>query len=227
MRIAIIFTGHIRSWSVCKNNIMEMLNDKNHLVDVYIETYKEGFRPDYNIRNEYQEKILYEEKDILNMFDGFNVVKVSIENQNLNFSANDGQRHKIIKAYETFSKCQENREPYDLIVKSRMDLYFDEKLNYENILVECKEKSKLILGSNVTDHMNDTFAIGTPENMKKYFNRFTITGDNSNHTSITSLGTKEKITIEQKIVHHIVRLSFDRNKTKFVKCSFCGELPIN
>jgi hypothetical protein len=206
---------------------MEMLDDKNHLVDVYIETYKEGFRPDYGLRNENQEKIIYEEKDIFNLFNGFNVIKISIENQNLNFSADDGQRHKIIKAYETFSKCQENREPYDLIVKSRMDLYFDEKINYENILAECKGKSKLILGSNVTNHINDTFAIGTPEDMKKYFNRFSITNDNAIYNSINSLASKEKITIEQKIVHHIVRLSFNRDKNKFVKCSFCGELPIN
>ena len=94
-------------------------------------------------------------------------------------------------------------------------------------MVECIENSKLILGCNVTDHMNDTFAIGTPENMKKYFNRFSITGTDCLHTSIISLASKEKITVEQKIAHHIVRLSLNGNENKFVKCSFCGELPIN
>ena len=113
-----------------------------------------------------------------------------------------------------------------LIVKTRMDLYFDKKIDYDSILNECNEKNKLILGCNVTDHINDTFAIGKPENMKKYFNRFSITGDNSPMNSISSLASKEDILMDQKIKHHIVRLSTKPNGKKFSKCSFDGEHDI-
>jgi hypothetical protein len=133
---------------------------------------------------------------------------------------------KIVKSYEMFSTFIEEKGPYDIIVKTRMDLYFDKKIDYDSILNECNDKNKLILGCNVTDHINDTFAIGKPENMKKYFNRFSITGDNSPMNSISSLASKENILMDQKIKHHIVRLSTKSNGQKFVKCSFDGEHDI-
>jgi hypothetical protein len=225
MKIAIIYVGHVRSWNSCKKNNLEMLFSENHSIDVFIETYKEGFRQDYGLRNEENEKIVYTEDDIKNLFEGINVVKISIENQPPG-AANDGQRMKILKSYEMFSKSIEEKVPYDLIVKTRMDLYFDEKIDYDSILNECNEKNKLILGCNVTDHINDTFAIGKPENMKKYFDRFSITEDYSPMNSISSLASKENILMDQKIKHHIVRLSVKPNGKKFAKCSFDGEHDI-
>jgi hypothetical protein len=225
MKIAIIFVGHVRSWNSCKKNNLEMLFSENHSIDVYIETYKEGFRQDYSLRKENNEKIMYTEDDIKKLFEGINVIKISIENQPPGGSL-DGQRMKIVKSYEMFSTFIEEKGPYDLIVKTRMDLYFDKKIDYDSILNECNDKNKLILGCNVTDHINDTFAIGKPENMKKYFNRFSITGDNSPMNSISSLASKENILMDQKIKHHIVRLSTKSNGKKFVKCSFDGEHDI-
>jgi hypothetical protein len=225
MKIAIIFVGHVRSWNSCKKNNLETLFSENHSIDVYIETYKEGFRQDYSLRKEDNEKIMYTEDDIKKLFEGINVVKISIENQPPGGSL-DGQRMKIVKSYEMFSTFIEGKGPYDLIVKTRMDLYFDKKIDYDSILNECNEKNKLILGCNVTDHINDTFAIGKPENMKKYFNRFSITGDNSPMNSISSLASKEDILMDQKIKHHIVRLSTKSNRKKFAKCSFDGEHDI-
>jgi hypothetical protein len=225
MKIAIIYVGHVRSWNSCKKNNLEMLFSENHSIDVFIETYKEGFRQDYGLRNEKNEKIVYTEDDIKNLFGGINVVKISIENQPPG-GADEGQRMKIVKSYKMFSTFIEKKEPYDLIVKTRMDLYFDKKIDYVSILNECTEKNKLILGCNVTDHTNDTFAIGKPENMKKYFDRFSITGDNSPMSSMDSLASKENILMDQKIKHHIVRLSVKPNGKKFVKCSSEGEHDI-
>ncbi len=225
MKIAIIYTGHIRSWTSCKKNNLEMLFNENDYIDVYIETYKEGFRHDYSLRNECNEKIIYEEDDIKKLFQGINVVKISIENQPPG-SADNCQIRKIIKAYDMFSEFIEEKGPYDLVVKSRMDLYFDQKIDYVSVLNECNEKNKLILGYNVTDHINDTFAIGKPDNMKKYFNRFSITNHNSPMHSISSLSSKENILIDQKIKHHIVRLSTKSNGTRFVKCSLDGERDV-
>jgi hypothetical protein len=226
MKIAIIFVGHVRSWVSCKKNNLEMLFSEKHNIDVYIETYKEGFRQDYALRKENNEKITYTEDDIKKLFEGINVVKISIESQPPGGSV-EGQTRKTVKAYEMFSSFIEERGPYDLIVKTRMDLYFDKKIDYDAILNECNENNKLILGCNVTDHINDTFAIGKPENMKKYFNRFTITGSNSPMHSITSLGSKQNILMDQKIKHHIVRLSVKNKGKKFSKCSFDGEHDID
>lgn len=225
MKIAIIYVGHVRSWNSCKKNNLEMLFNENHSIDVFIETYNEGFRQDYSLRNEENEKIVYTEDDIKDLFGGINVVKISIENQPPG-GANDGQIMKIVKSYKMFSTSIEERGPYDLIVKTRMDLYFDNKIDYDSILNECSENNKLILGCSVTDHINDTFAIGKPENMKKYFDRFSITDNNSPMDSINSLASKENILMDQKIKHHIVRLSVKHNGKKFAKCSFDGEHDI-
>lgn len=226
MKIALIYVGHIRSWDAVKQNHLENILDQSHEVDVFVETYREQYRFDYHVRRECDEKNIYSDDSLIKLFEGMNLVSLVAENQISGMSADDGQRRKIIKAFNLFENSVSNISEYDLVIKCRLDLFFDCKLEYDSILEECL-KNKIILGSNVTPHINDTFAVSTPELMKKYFNRFSLTGDYAIYNSINSLKSKENCILEEKIKHKIVRLSENKNsQQKFVMCCSDGEFTL-
>lgn len=225
MKIAIFFIGHLRTWNVCKNNVLENLIDKTHSFDIFVETYNNIFRFDYSVRGECNQNKIENEEQIREHFSDFNVVNLSVENQ-IEMSADSSQAIKIQKAFDTLLRFEEKIGKYDLVVKTRPDLFFEEKINYDSF--ENIEDDKLILGMKTTTHINDTFALGKSDTMKKYFNRFRITSNSCPYKSIDSLAVKEKIILEQKIDHYIIRLPLNSDsKHKYVKTRPGEEIPLD
>lgn len=225
MKIALIYVGHIRTWNACRKNNIEFLIDPNHTFDIFVETYNQCYRFDYHVRHECDQTEIFNEESVAKLFNGLNVKKISIENQIQGMSADDGQRRKIVKSFELFEHEVTNINDYDLVIKSRMDLFFFEKLDYNSLLVDCADK--IILGCSSTTHINDTFAIGKPDSMKKYFNRFSITGDPAIYNSLHSLENIEKIKLLEKVKHSIVRLPTEKNsEIKYFKTSLENGIPV-
>lgn len=218
MKIAIFFVGHLRTWVACKKNILSHLIDDNHSIDVFVETYNNIFRFDYGIRNESNQKIIENEQQIRERFSGFNVVHMSIEEQS-QLAADPSQATKIQKCFRVLNEFEEKNGKYDLIVKTRPDLFFEEKIDYNSY--ENLEENKLILGRKATIHVNDTFAIGRSDTIKKYLNRYTITSNYCPYKSISALAEKEKITLDEKVDHYIVRLPLSSD----LNCNFVKSRP--
>lgn len=226
MKIAIFLIGHLRTWTdVCRENTIDTFIDDNHQIDFFIETYNESFRKDYSVRKENNYCTILSNDEVKKLFAGLNVLNFSIEEQG-NLPAVSGQKRKLEKCYETLKNYEEKNGTYDLVIRSRPDLFFEQKMDYDYLKNECSA-NKIILGKEITDHINDTFAVGNSQNMRKYFNRFSLTKNEHYADSIGALRNHE-IVLEEKIKHFIVRLSLDGTKN-YSKYGYNGkfiEIPV-
>lgn len=170
MKIAILLPGHLRSWINCKQNFLDMVYDTNHQIDVFVDTYDKVFRSDSYSEAEKGLEIVLDKEQIYKLFDGINVVNFNIEPE-LVGDAERLQIKKMSNVYDSFHEYQKIHGTYDLVVRSRFDIVFDEKIDYEKIYSECKSNPKLIyIGNGGIDlEENDMFAISTTELMTLYF----------------------------------------------------------
>lgn len=224
MKIAILLIGHLRTWDVCKENFKKTFLNEHDKVDVFLESYYETYRKDYGTRNEKSKCVVENDDQIKERFSGINVVHFSLESQ-VDTNANQSQINKIKKAYLNFSNYEEKNGEYDLIIKSRPDLFFEDRIIYSNYF--SLEESKLILGKGITDHINDTFAMGKPSAMKKYLNRFSLSTESSPFHSVSNIIKHEKLNYEETITHYIVRLPLNEGANhQYVKYCLGKEIPL-
>lgn len=216
MKIAIILPGHARAWDFCKENFLQTLYDKNHIIDVFVETYNEIFRTDYHLHNEFEMNVTKTDEEIKQMFEGINVVSFSIEPEVKGISE-QMQKRKILRVFDSFLKHEEKYGKYDLVVRSRFDLLLDEKLDYEKILERCSENPKMIYIGNGALHMpeNDMFAVCNSDTFKIYINRlntYPYQGEAMlHHHSMKYIAQTMGIVYNQVIGISIVRLDGKRN----------------
>ncbi len=137
MKIAVLLPGHIRTWDYCKQNFMDTIYDKSHTIDVFVDTYNEIFRPDYELHDENKMNIIKTDDEISSLFDGINVVDLKIEKTPIG-NHSILQMYKILKITNTYEEYEKMNGKYDLVVKSRLDILLDEKLDYEKIYESCK-----------------------------------------------------------------------------------------
>lgn len=167
LNIAIIIPGHLRFWSDCKSNFLDNVYDTDHNIDVYFDTYETVFHSEGKIYDEWKKSQFLNEKEILNLFDGINIVHYKVEKSDKNMS----QEKKLQSAYKLLV---EKGKKYDLVVKTRFDIMFEKKIDYRFMYEECVKKPKLIfIGKGGSDGLlNDMFAVCLPETFEIYVDRF-------------------------------------------------------
>jgi len=216
MKIAIILPCHMRSWDFCRQNFLENVYDKDHEIDVFVDTYFETFRTDYHLHKENEMNVVLEENEIKSKFDGINVVHFNIENELLGQSWLMHKR-KLLMAYSAVANREAEYGNYDLIVKYRFDILADYKLQYNYYKRRLENNPNIIFmadgGVWMTDE-NDMAAITSSNNMKLYINRLNEYNNDDPmlfHSSLSYIANKYKIKYVQNIGISIVRLDGNRN----------------
>lgn len=177
MRIAILLPGHIRFWPYCKKNFLEKLYDTNHQIDVYIDTYYQVFSAQ-GTSNPHERSFLYDdtEENLKKLFEGINVVSFEIENQEFDLDDHEYQKYQMRKLMRIANAClnyeNQNNFTYDLVVRSRFDIFLKEKIDYNLVKSQILENEVFIpeFGPPVS-HFNDMFAIMNSDSKIKYVTR--------------------------------------------------------
>jgi len=163
MKIALILVGNIRTWPICRQNFID--NFKHINFDIFLSTYdlQYGYNESLkNFINDHSDNILTE-KDIWDLFQGFNLKKIDLENwdntfnfiekESLNFGISSmaepsnqygmksdyGQHRKLKRSLDLMQQYeQENNFKYDIVIKTRTDVLhnsIDISLNENEILL--------------------------------------------------------------------------------------------
>ena len=179
MKIAILLSGHLRTWQFCKNWFEEKFIDSTHTIDIFVDTYNEiesSFPTNYqHLVND--NELFRTEDQIKQMFSGLNVVDFNIESE-IQYHEYKPQADKLQQSYKLFSEyVNKTGEKYDLIVRSRFDLILEQKLDYNYIYDVCVSNPKFLFQSHINGinfgrDLNDQFAVSTPDVMEMYFKRF-------------------------------------------------------
>lgn len=193
MKIAILITGHLRTWKDCKQNFINSVYNHNGVdIDIYIRTYKNDYRTDYAVFNENNIYRYLTENEIYSQFDGIKIKSLDIVDESLTKGddvlelfgdfdevnqtsiAEAYQMLNIIKCYEKIKHEEQISGKYDLIIKTRFDLLYQNKLDYDAILQKCLDNPKLICASigGIQVPQNDLFAITNSEAFDLYATRF-------------------------------------------------------
>ncbi len=157
MKIAVILTGHLRTWSSCKSSFRSVL--AGHTVDYFVETYDclYGYHPVNQMRFAYFDDVKVDDLYLAQLFEGLNLVNYTIHNfdelkscqpeayvlqEKFGWSGNVYfplllLKHAISNVADHSNKC---KEQYDIIIKSRTDLI----LNRNYVLTRPKNREILI-----------------------------------------------------------------------------------
>lgn len=180
MKIAILLSGHLRSWEYCKPWFEEKFIDSDHEIDIFVDTYNElesSFPTNY--QQNIEENKLYRTNDqIKALFTGLNVVDFNIESE-FKYEQYKPQADKIKQGYNLYKQyITKHNKTYDLVVRSRFDLILENKLNYNFIHTKCTTNPRFLFQSHINGinfgrDLNDQFAVSNPDVMDLYFRRFT------------------------------------------------------
>ena len=188
MRIAVLLSGHLRTWEFCKQNFIDNIQQNGkYEVDVFVHIHDHLFNPHNHTWNEQKEDILITNNT--NIFDGINIKDIVIDTEEqykkeymdnyINYSNNiflptyiQGIKLKLCnllrKNYE-----EKYNVKYDLVVRMRPDILLFSPLNYDDIIKRNKNVIVNCYGG-TWGFPNDMFAIGKPEEMDLYCNRIDI-----------------------------------------------------
>lgn len=223
MKVAILLAGHMRAWNYCRSNFMENLYNANHQIDVFCDTYNQVFRSDYKLHNECDMQVTLTDEEIKSQFTGINVVNFDIEPEQLGH-ADLMQKRKLLRVFDSYNKHVAQHGEYDLCIKSRFDILLHKPFDYESVLNECNNNSKLIFISDggVPVRENDMFAATKPEAFDIYMNRLNIIQDGrkeyaQQHWSMHKIELTHGIQYNNSIHISIVRLDGNGNFREFYK----------
>lgn len=206
MKIAILLPGHLRTWRYCRSNFLENLYDREHEIDVFVDTYYNDFRLDRYSKHEKHFSVTLSESEIQALLSDINVVSLSIETEN-NEDSTDEQKRKILKIVKTL---EETPVHYDLVVRSRFDVLVQEKVDYNRIYEETEKEPNLIyLGKGSVNGINDMFAVCRSAVFSIYGNRFTLTKNNDPHNSLYNIRDQYGVKYDHSIPTATVRIGAD------------------
>jgi len=181
VKIAILLSGHLRTWLQCKQNFIDTLCDSNHEIDVFVNTYDRVCRSDYNYFGEADVKDYVNYEILDEWMSGINVVKAVISPEDAPSEPAGGhikQGNHMIKTFQLFEQFADSTTPYDLIVKSRFDIRLDRKLDYDAILQAVSNDANNLIfisrGGTNGGAPNDLFAVSKHRQMALYMNRFEL-----------------------------------------------------
>lgn len=170
MRIGILICGHIRTFNQCIDNFKAMLINNDNEIDIFLHLYN----------NIYNTTKIYENYEILKMFDGLNIINYSFEDIN-DIIVNDIKDNNInmYQQQRKISLCKDllvnhmklTGIKYDLIIKTRADIIYEDIINYSEIYEKVHNNETIIYTSNLTGYNSDILAISNANVMiNKYCN---------------------------------------------------------
>jgi hypothetical protein len=190
MKVAVLFTGNIRSFDQCKQNFIEKLSFLNP--DYYVTTYdtRYNFRTYVNFHND----VNLSDDEIVNFFSGMNVKAIEIDNlakmleyfnsekQKFDSSMTECEQNHFLQFYKfkkgldlvsNYEKITDTK--YDVLIRARLDLIMKDinhldLSNLENTLINGWEIYSKWTASPTSDEKkvwNDFFMISTLDNMHK------------------------------------------------------------
>lgn len=172
MRVAILVSGHLRTWEFCKDNFFKTF--PHNMFDIFFECYD----TQYGYHPYIQGKINYfDDKNVNNILGNelsksWNITKDEIDFDKLNINHHMKEFNHGYKQYSKLQKCIDqmvNYEElhdikYDYVIKTRFDLIYKDNLIYNirpllDAFVMNKTTNTFILDSNNT-FPNDHIIIG-------------------------------------------------------------------
>jgi len=150
MKIAILYSGHLRTWERCKINQQDTVftNDS----DLFFYTYTKPENTDYKqfiqIPGTYYDKVVH----------GYDSNKNPV-------TCTDNTLQAWHNLFVGFCLVPNN---YDIYVKSRCDIELSRKINYDDYDIN-DNNIYIPVGNDHCGGVNDQFAFGNYEVMKKYY----------------------------------------------------------
>lgn len=204
IRVAVCFWGITRSLkythSSIKRYIFSPLTDANIEYDIYLHTYSVD-APYSNLRaNEINIKLDNEEYKILNSdytcVESQDEIDRTLEFEkyrtcgdpwpdSCEFKTLDNHIRALWSLHKVTDMWYENRKKYTHIIYCRPDVEYTKPINTK--WFECDINNTIIIPNfQLADDVNDRFAIGTPDTMYVYGNRFTTAYEYSKSNTLHS-----------------------------------------
>ena len=164
MRIALNYTGLLRSWQQCKGN---------HYDNVWVPNKCDAF-----FYSDIDPELIMEERELEYFHEG---KLLFIQDENVNFYPDPWAKHRYSeRMVPENTVCQTLRQwhcgligfclipqGYDIYVRIRPDISFNGKINFADY--DCTGKTIYIPQGNDFGGINDQFAFGNHEVMKIYY----------------------------------------------------------
>lgn len=211
IRVAVCFWGITRSLkythSSIKRYIFSPLTDANIEYDIYLHTYSVD-APYSNLRaNEINIKLDNEEYKILNSdytcVESQDEIDRTLEFEkyrtcgdpwpdSCEFKTLDNHIRALWSLHKVTDMWYENRKKYTHIIYCRPDVEYTKPINTK--WFECDINNTIIIPNfQLADDVNDRFAIGTPDTMYVYGNRFTTAYEYSKSNTLHSEDRKSVV----------------------------------
>lgn len=231
MRLAIILTGHIRTWEKTKDSFVKSFSKFNP--DVFLTTYdkKYGFAPYIRDLTKYYEDEDISEEQIRTMFDGINLVNLTVDSSEEmdkyidkikddikikyeNIASFYPQFYKLRREFDVLREYEKlHNFNYDVIIKTRCDLV------YNDFGAELTPNNVLIDKGNVFP--NDVILISTRNNMEKiikfipdeFFNpkNLSLSGQWPPHSIVNAaFQNANLIPVQLDIVDYVARMNLNQ-----------------
>lgn len=183
MKVALLFSGHLRSFQKClpfmQENLLNTLEPDcfmftwtqmgiNKFIDVHLTT--SNIYPMLGLINSVlKPKAMESQKQQVLNADRYKAKLIDKRSP----SGVLTMFYSIFKANEIFKKyCKDNNCEYDVVIRLRPDLKFKSPITKEHLSVINDNNSIYIPSFGNYSGINDQFAIGTPEAMDKYSKTF-------------------------------------------------------
>lgn len=203
MKVAFCQIGHIRTWKIVSNNQLKNIIDPLNC-DVFIDTSTQNSNPlGKNEKGQHKRLAWLEDQekieDLLNKTLGDRIKKKFIESEQP-----DPGYFRMIQ-WIRLSRClksiidyeNENNFTYDMIIKSRFDLHYHDKIPEENI---NNLEENVIYGCKHYDgglKLHDQFFFGKRESMMKFINFPDVyKKDNNSERQVISFISSNKMEIK-------------------------------
>ena len=181
MKIALCLSGLPRSSMFCYPYIYDAFMNNDYDIDVYIHAWSMCRAIDL-----YNPKKILIENDTLKLIEIKNEISEPSHEMIL-ASPNSGN---TLQMFYSIKKCFDLIEgEYDFVIRSRFDLFIQEKFNLKEIINELNSTDNDIyipfqINNHISNGLNDQIAIGKFEKMKIYSNLYSNLKDIINKSLI-------------------------------------------
>lgn len=185
MKVAILLTGHVRSWDKCKNSFTKTFLNSSHDVDIFIHTYNNvlGYHPYIENLEKVQNNNITCTPSQIKKIINLNHIKLETEEQNSVYENVDLDSlpifHDTYAQYRKFHLCNQLRKEYekdsgfvyDVIIKTRFDI--DYSIDLDEIIKNFNYDSNYIyISSGPSLYPCDQIFISKPENIDNFLSEF-------------------------------------------------------
>jgi hypothetical protein len=186
MKVAVCFSGHLRTFDKCYDNIVENiftpLKNKGYEIDVYCSTWKTiGHRTNHDIDQSLAD---------ISVLDKLYTKQIDIEPENQEYFRKEFYTPNWDRIYCIESTCGDNASElykikrcydmvissgitYDMIMRLRFDVMYEKPIPIPDVLEDCIYMPYgKIAYSNISLYMMNQIVFGKVECMREYFCAF-------------------------------------------------------